>query len=179
MTDEFKDYRHAPTHLCVSGATYFLTGATLHHARLVNTDGKKRDWTTTFLHVVESVKWHTAAWVLLENHYHAMLIADEGGNVDIVEFIQRLHRQTAFAINKTDQTPGRKVWYNYWDRCITFEKSYWARVNYIHHNPVKHGYVQCAAEYPYGSYFDTCHEPETEHRENLYPWDAVSEHDEF
>jgi putative transposase len=48
--------------------------------------------------------------------------------------------------------PGRQVWYNYWDSCITHESSYWARLNYVHQNPVKHGFVADAGDYPFCSY---------------------------
>ena len=36
---------------------------------------------------------------------------------------------------------SKKVFYNYWDTCITYENSYFTRLNYIWYNPVKHGYV--------------------------------------
>jgi hypothetical protein len=41
----------------------------------------------------------------------------------------------------------------YWDTCITYERSYFAKLNYLYYNPVKHGYVQDPAEYSFGSYY--------------------------
>ena len=41
-------------------------------------------------------------------------------------------------MNKLDQTPARKVWYRCFDTHLTFEKSYLARLAYVHHNPFKH-----------------------------------------
>jgi putative transposase len=32
------------------------------------------------------------------------------------------------------------------------EKDYWVRFNYIHHNPVKHGYVSQMADWAFSSY---------------------------
>ncbi len=46
-----------------------------------------------------------------------------------------------------DGSLGRTVWHNYWDSKITFEKSYWARLNYVHQNAVKHGLVAVANRY--------------------------------
>ena len=50
-----------------------------------------------------------------------------------------------------DQTRGRKVWYRCFDREIRSERHFWASVNYIHHNPVHHGYVEKWEEWPWSS----------------------------
>jgi putative transposase len=47
--------------------------------------------------------------------------------------------------------PGRQVWHNFWDTKLTYEKSYRARLNYVHQNPVKHGLVSVASHYPWCS----------------------------
>ena len=39
---------------------------------------------------------------------------------------------TAHEVNQLDGVKGRKVWHNFWDKQITFENSYWARLNYVH-----------------------------------------------
>lgn len=48
-----------------------------------------------------------------------------------------------------DNLPGRNVWYRAWDTRLSFEKSYLARLAYVHKNPVKHGLVDNAEDYPY------------------------------
>jgi len=55
-------------------------------------------------------------------------------------------------LNRHDGTRGRKVWYNYWDECIRDERDYYNRLNYIHVNPVKHGYVEDPEDYEFSSY---------------------------
>jgi putative transposase len=50
-----------------------------------------------------------------------------------------------------DNTPGRKVWFQYWDSVITYQASYLARLNYVHYNPVHHGIAGDAAGYPWCS----------------------------
>jgi putative transposase len=42
---------------------------------------------------------------------------------------------------------GRQVWFNYWETKLTFEKSYIARLSYVHRNPVRHGLVATPAHY--------------------------------
>jgi putative transposase len=46
-----------------------------------------------------------------------------------------------------EQRIGRKVWFNFWDTKLTSERSYLARLNYVHQNPVKHGLVTMANQY--------------------------------
>jgi putative transposase len=62
-----------------------------------------------------------------------------------------LHEKTAKWINRLDNAPGRQVWHNFWESRLTFEKSYMARLNYVHQNPVKHGLVYVANQYPWCS----------------------------
>ena len=46
----------------------------------------------------------------------------------------------------------RGLWQRrYWEHLIRDGKDYSAHVNYIHNNPVKHGYVQQAVNWPYSS----------------------------
>ena len=62
-----------------------------------------------------------------------------------------LHAKTSAWINRLDQQPGRKVWHNYRDSKLTYQKSYLARLNYVHQNPVRHGLVAVANHYPWCS----------------------------
>ena len=46
---------------------------------------------------------------------------------------------------------GRHVWFQYWDKTLTFEPSWLARLRYTHENAVHHGIVRVATEYPWCS----------------------------
>jgi len=50
-----------------------------------------------------------------------------------------------------DDARGRKVWYNCFERRIKSERHFWATLNYIHHNPVHHGYVDRWQDWPWSS----------------------------
>ena len=65
--------------------------------------------------------------------------------------LSELHTRTAISVNEMDSTPGRQVWFDYWDTHLTFPRSYFARLNYVHQNPVKHGVVKAAEDYPWCS----------------------------
>lgn len=90
--------------------------------------------------------WSLQAWALLPNHYH-FIAASPDDPATLQRFLSKLHMTSAKQLNKWDASPGRKVWYQYWDSCVTFERSYLARLNYVHHNPQHHGLVSDATEY--------------------------------
>ena len=98
--------------------------------------------------------WNLEDWVLLDNHYHIMAEAPDQAET-LSSAINNFHKFSALWIKKhiqlLDDIP--KIWYNYWDTCITNEKAYFARLNYIWHNPVKHGYVENAGQWKFGSYY--------------------------
>jgi len=49
------------------------------------------------------------------------------------------------------RAPGRKVWHNFRETRLTYEKSYLARLNYAHQNAAKHGLVPLTNLYPWCS----------------------------
>lgn len=50
-----------------------------------------------------------------------------------------------------DSTVGRKVWFNYSDRAIRSESHHYTTLNYIHYNPVKHGWIESPYDWPESS----------------------------
>ena len=92
-----------------------------------------------------------------------------------------LHEKTAVWINRLDRTPGRKVWHNFWETLLTYEKSYLARLKYVHQNPVKHGLVPLANRYPYCSaaWFEQTATPAQVKTIYGLPIDSVNVYDDF
>jgi len=56
-------------------------------------------------------------------------------------------------INKSRQRKGeRGIWQRrYWEHLIRNDRDYQLHADYIHYNPVKHGYVKHAVDWPYPS----------------------------
>jgi putative transposase len=90
---------------------------------------------------------------VFSNHYHFVAHSPQLENTaeHLSDMLSLFHEKTAKWINKLDGSRGRQVWHNFWDTRLTFEKSYLARLNYVHQNPVKHGLVPKAALYPWCS----------------------------
>ena len=182
MVDLYKSYQHTPAHYFKSNSTYMLTGATYKKIKLLKGDEPKIIFYNSLKKGCENYNWKIIAWVILDNHYHIMLRAPEKADT-LSNLVRDLHKFTALWMKKNIGVAKylKRVWYNYWDTCITYEKSFLARINYIHHNPVKHGYVECALEYPFGSYYEAYRERGKMWIENEknYPWDNVNVYDDF
>jgi putative transposase len=90
------------------------------------------------------------AWVILDNHYHLLLRTTEGKG--LTRFVGQLHGSTSRQLNLWEGVPGWQVWHNYWDTCIRSEGDLWTRFNYVHYNPVKHGYAERPDQWRFSSY---------------------------
>jgi putative transposase len=151
MGDVFKVYPHNPPHYFASNAMYMVTGVILHNQHLLIENNRKEFVLQTLFERSKLFGWSLQAWAILNNHYHFIAQAPENA-LNLSKLIQQLHSITAIKINRWDNTPGRQVWFNYWDSCLTYEKSYLARLRYVHVNPVKHRLVDDAMNYPFCSY---------------------------
>jgi len=79
---------------------------------------------------------------VFSNHYHFIATSPKDGAENLSALICSLHRRSAYLVNKIDQEKGRKIWHNYREPHLTYEKSYLARLHYVLNNPVHHGLVQ-------------------------------------
>ncbi|MBI2946378.1 MAG: hypothetical protein HYY23_01955 [Verrucomicrobia bacterium] len=89
------------------------------------------------------------AWCVLPNHYHALVETEDVRG--LFRELGRLHGRTSHAWNGEEKTRGRQVFYRATDRAIRSERHFWATMNYIHNNPVHHGYVKLWTEWPWTS----------------------------
>ncbi|WP_226895219.1 hypothetical protein [Luteolibacter marinus] len=104
------------------------------------------------MQLTSDFNWQLEAWAVFSNHYHFIARpCHQGDGESLKPMLSRLHEKTAKWINKLDGQPGRKVWHNFRDSILSFEKSYLARLNYVHCNPVHHHLVPDAGQYPWCS----------------------------
>ncbi len=127
-----------------------ITAGTLHKAPLFGTAAKLDLFRDTTFKLLADYSINLRAWAFFWNHYH-VIIGFEDALVPHRTFIRRLHRELAIKLNALDATRSRKVMYQFWDTELTFEKSYLARLNYVHQNPVHHRLVPVANQYPWCS----------------------------
>ena len=122
-----------------------VTGSTLHKAKLFNSAAKLNYLECELLGMLHKFGWRPQAWAAFPNHYHFVAIAPE--NPNLATLIERLHGRTSHGLNSMDAVRGRKVWFQYFDTALTYEKSYLARLSYVHRNAVKHGIARVPEAY--------------------------------
>ena len=93
------------------------------------------------------------AWAVFSNHYHFIAHPPDTAPdaTSLSQMLGVLHTKTAGWVNKLDKAQERQVWFNFRETRLTYQKSYLARLNYVHQNPVKHGLVPVARQYPWCS----------------------------
>ncbi|MFO7958456.1 MAG: transposase [Candidatus Brocadiia bacterium] len=143
-------WHHAPAHVFEPGAFYMVTAGTYRKLPHFRGDARLRQLQQALFEVTDAYGWGLQAWAVFANHYHFIARAPEDAPT-LKEMVQRLHSQTARQVNRPDHATGRRVWFQYWDTCLTYERSYLARLKYVHTNPVKHGAARVAERYPFCS----------------------------
>lgn len=180
MMEAFKVYPHNPPHYFVSNAMYMITGAILHNQHLLNENKRKQLILETLFERSNLLGWNLEAWAVLNNHYHFVAQAPENAN-SLSKLIRQVPSITAIRLNDWDNAPGRQVWCNYWDSCLTYEKSYLARLHYVHMNPVKHQLVDDPIDYQYCSFKWFVEQGNNELKQQVFgqPIDRVKIFDDF
>jgi putative transposase len=144
---------HAPPHCLASAGTFFVTGATYQKEHHFRGGDRLAVLHRGLLAVARDHGWHLEAWAVFSNHYHFVGHSpDEQKTAESMRaMLSTLHEKTAKWVNRLDDAGGRKVWHNFYETKLTFERSYFARLGYTHRNAVKHGLVPVANQYPWCS----------------------------
>jgi len=135
----------------VPGATYFFTVVT-HQRRPVFADPARvallRD---VMRREMAARPFAIDAMVVLPDHLHAIWILPE----DDADFSVRWRRiKSEFSRGlATAGGRARPVWQpRFWEHVIRNDQDHAAHRDYIHINPVKHGLVSAAADWPHSSF---------------------------
>ena len=140
---------HRPPHYGGGAIHYHLTAACYEHKPII---GHTPDRMVQFCEeLLSSLPKEPAAWCVLPNHYHLLIRCDDLKQT--VALLGKLHGRTSFDWNGEENTRGRKVWHAAADRAMRGNEHFWATLNYIHHNRVRHGYSNFWQEWPFSSAF--------------------------
>lgn len=72
----------------------------------------------------------------------------------LLKCVGQFHGRTSFEWNGQDAARGRKVFFRSVEREMRSERHFWSSLNYVHHNPVRHGYVEKWSDWPWSSASD-------------------------
>lgn len=174
------DWHHSPLHRLSEQGIYMVTAGTLHREHFFKEPARLDLLQQYLLDYAIEFGWSLQAWSIFPNHYHFIASSSQKPE-NLKKFLGKLHMKTAQAVNRLDGVIGRKVWHQFWDSHITFENSYWPRLRYVQENPVKHGLVSVAAQYPWcsASWFERTAEPAMRKKMESYKIDYLQVPDEF
>jgi putative transposase len=133
---------HSPPHRPNFGHLRFLISAACyeHHHHIGENLERMDNFSRVLLDVLASHASRTFAWCVLPNHYHALVEAPDVKA--LLHELGLLHGRTSFLWNGEEKMRGRKVFFRAVERAMRSERHYLVTINYIHHNPVRHGYVE-------------------------------------
>ena len=142
----------------VPGGTYFFT---------VNLLNRSSDLLVTHIDVLrtsvrtirQNSPFHIDAWVVLPDHMHCIWTLPPNDD-DFPGRWQALKKSFSKAIPATErrspvrQAKGeRGIWQRrFWEHTIRDDIDYARHMDYIHFNPVKHGYADHPADWPFSSF---------------------------
>ena len=144
----------------VSGGIYFFTVVTANRCPLFVDQANRRILREAFRKVRQQLPFRVDAIVLLPDHLHCIWTLTAGD----ADYPKRWRLIKTWFTKHCDQelrdlylsdskknNPG--IWQKrYWEHLIRDEEDYRRHVEYIHYNPVKHGYVQRPWDWAYSSF---------------------------
>ncbi len=156
---EMPDYRR----LYKPGGTYFFTVVTAGRWPFFNNPEARSLLGHVMRRVAEELPFETPAIVLLHDHLHCLWTLP-GGDEDFSTRWKRIKREftvkwidgggpESFVTEAQRERNRRGIWQRrFWEHSVRDEADYEAYLDYIHYNPVKHGYVNRPEDWAWSSF---------------------------
>jgi putative transposase len=149
---------------------FFVTTTVVNFERIFHSDKYFDILTDSLIFLISKYKAKLFGFVLMPNHIH--LIIETVSAETISAFMRDFKKFTSTKIRKQLEVDGRvdlreklltnavgvkgqvfKLWMDRFDDVMIFtEKIFYEKLNYIHFNPVKAGFVKSPEEWRYSSY---------------------------
>ena len=140
---------HGPPHACETG-WFHLSAACFEHQPVIGASlDRMLAFEAELLRATRAKCLQVMAWCVLPNHYH--LLAQCLSLPECRRALGDLHSGTSRLWTQEDALVGRQCWYRCLPKRVKNDAHRWATLNYIHHNPVRHGYVAKWQEWPLSS----------------------------
>ncbi len=137
---------HAPIHKLSQKGTYIVTAGTYKKEHYLLSPERRTYFMNLLFKLATQYERNLQAWAIMSNHYHFIAQSPEKPE-NLKDFIVHLHSLSSTEFNREDNSPSRKICYQFWDKLISFDKSYYARLHYVNKNPVHHKVTQNADDY--------------------------------
>ena len=129
----------------VPGGCYFFTVVTADRKPIFADENNVEHLKQAFKREMERRPFILQAIVVLPDHVHALWELPKGD----ADFSNRW-REIKKHVSKSC---GQSVWQkHYWEHCIRDDDDWAKHLDYIHFNPVRHGYTSSACEWKWSSF---------------------------
>lgn len=153
------NYRRA----LVEGGIYFFTVVTYKRLPILTDEPARQILHQAWYEVKEQFPFETIAACLLPDHIHCIWKlpeADANYPVRWKEIKRRFTIQYQAEVGPGELRNASRqkkheaaIWQRrYWEHMLKDERDLETHLDYVHYNPIKHGYVTRAAEWPYSSF---------------------------
>jgi putative transposase len=145
------------------GGTFFFTLVTYQRHPIFQQKQARHCLNSAFQEILQNKPFEIISIVLLPDHLHCVWTLPEGDNDFSTRWrwikTQFTRKYGKFCNDERGLSQSRKnkqergFWQRrFWEHMIRDEKELAAVCNYIHYNPVKHGYVQCVHQWPHSTF---------------------------
>ena len=137
----------------IPNSIVFITGVTDHRQPYLASDDDLHLFWRTLRNVREIHPFGLLAYVILPDHFHwLMRVDDESG--DFSRVLHSIKRNSTLNHKKAHRIEASfSLWQGrFWDHVIRDENDLKRYFDYIHWNPVKHGYVTCPEQWPQSTF---------------------------
>lgn len=145
------------------GGTYFFTAVTYRRRKILSLPESRRVLRNTIIEVKKDYPFGIEAWVLLPDHIHSIWtlprhdcdfskrwgLIKAGFTKQVKELLHREEWMNASKRMHREST----IWHRrFWEHRIRDGGDFAAHMDYIHYNPVKHGYVDRVSDWAYSTF---------------------------
>ena len=136
----------------VDGGTFFFTLVT-HDRNAIFHDSSSIGICLNAINRTQ--KYHPfelVAYCIIPDHLH-LLISLPDGQQDYSTIIKEFKRKVTKELRRQRNDPGLVVWQKrFWERTIRDQRDFKIHFDYIHYNPIKHGFVENLDDWKWSSF---------------------------
>ncbi|HEY9201539.1 MAG TPA: transposase [Gammaproteobacteria bacterium] len=137
----------------VYGGCYFFTLVTWQRFPYFADETNIKHLRSAFRHVKQQHPFNIEAIVVLPDHLHTIWRLPEDSTNYALRWRLIKHYVATKIETWRNHRQEKRVWQRrYWEHTIHSKKDWHNHMDYIHYNPVKHGYVKHPCEWAYSSF---------------------------
>ena len=133
----------------------FITCVTRHRVPYLKSGTDIDLFIATSTRVQQTNPFDFIAYVVLPDHFHCLMKVDHPSG-DFSKVLHSIKRNFTRNYKRVHDIQGPlSIWQRgFWDHVIRNEQDFENHLDYIHWNPIKHGYVNKPEDWPYSSFRD-------------------------